>query len=132
MPGKQDIQTPSDINTLMRSFYNTLLKDEAMAHIFNEIAHIDLEAHLPHIVSFWEGVVFNTGDYRNNVMQLHLNLNDMVPLSKERFNTWLTAFNLTVDDLFSGPNAEKIKTRALSIATVMQVKMQSAATSGEK
>ena len=108
----------------MESFYNILLQDLAMAHIFNDVAHIDLKAHLPHIVSFWEGVVLNTGDYRKNVMQVHINLNDKVPLSKERFDKWLDVFFGTVDSLFAGPNAEKIKTRALSIATVMQVKMQ--------
>lgn len=110
----------------MRSFYSTLLEDEAMAHIFNDVARLDLEAHLPHIVSFWEGVVLNTGDYRNNVMQVHLNLNAKMPLSKERFDTWLGVFFATIDNLFTGPNAEKMKTRALSIATVMQVKMQQA------
>ncbi|MCR5863289.1 group III truncated hemoglobin [Flavobacterium sp. J372] len=108
----------------MRAFYNTLLQDDAMAYIFNDVAQIDLEAHLPHIVSFWEGVVFNTGDYRNNVMQLHLNLNAKAPLSKERFETWLEVFYGSVDCHFEGSNAEKIKTRALSIATVMQVKLQ--------
>lgn len=95
-----------------------------MAHIFNDVAQIDLEAHLPHIVSFWEDVVLNTGDYRNNVLQVHLNLNAKVPLSKERFDTWLQVFFTTVDNLFAGQNAEKIKTRALSIATVMQIKMK--------
>lgn len=123
MVEKRDIQHRADIEILMRAFYNTLLKDDAMAHIF-DVAQIDLEAHLPHIVSFWEGVVFNTGDYRNNVMQLHLNLNAKAPLSKERFETWLEVFYDSVDGLFEGSNAEKIKTRALSIATVMQVKMQ--------
>lgn len=121
---KRDIQQRADIEILMRAFYNTLLKDDAMAHIFNDVAQIDLEAHLPNIVSFWEGVVFNTGDYRNNVMQLHLNLNAKAPLRKERFETWLEVFYGSVDGLFEGSNAEKIKTRALSIATVMQVKMQ--------
>lgn len=121
---KKDIQHRADIEVLTRAFYNTLLKDDAMAHIFNDVAQIDLEAHLPHIVSFWEGVVFNTGDYRSNVMQLHLNLNAKAPLSKERFETWLEVFYGSVDGLFEGSNAEKIKTRALSIATVMQVKMQ--------
>lgn len=128
MHNKPDIQTRTDIETLMRAFYNTLLQDDAMAHIFNDVAKIDLEAHLPHIVSFWEGVVLNTGDYRKNVMQVHLNLNNNVSLSKERFDTWLDVFFATVDSLFIGPNAEKIKTRALSIATVMEMKMQSANT----
>lgn len=124
MHNKSDITTHNDIETLMRSFYSTLLQDEAMAHIFNDVAAIDLEAHLPHIVSFWEGVVFNTGDYRNNVMQVHLTLKAKVPLSKERFDTWLGVFYETIDNLFTGPYAEKMKTRALSIATIMQVKMQ--------
>jgi hemoglobin len=32
-------------------------------------------------------------------------------------------FNVTVEELFAGSNAEKIKTNALNIATVLQIKI---------
>ena len=36
---------------------------------------------------------------------------------------WLNHFNTTVDENFTGVNAEKIKTQALSLATIMQIKI---------
>jgi hemoglobin len=39
------------------------------------------------------------------------------------FQIWLGHFNAAVDDNFSGANAEKIKTNALHIATVLQIKI---------
>jgi len=42
---------------------------------------------------------------------------------KEDFKTWLRHFNLCVDEKFVGQKAEMAKTRALSIATVMEIKM---------
>ena len=57
-------------------------------------------------------------------MKIHLDLNHEENLNEKHFKTWLNTFNLTVDESFSGKNSEIIKTKALSIATVMQIKMQ--------
>jgi hemoglobin len=46
-----------------------------------------------------------------------------VHLSSELFKIWLRHFDTSVDDLFVGNNAEKIKTNALNIATVLQIKI---------
>ena len=44
-------------------------------------------------------------------------------LSPELFTIWLHHFYDTVDANFKGEKAEQIKTQALSIATIMQIKI---------
>ncbi|MFM9826562.1 hypothetical protein [Flavobacterium sp.] len=52
-----------------------------------------------------------------------MNINKVEPLNPELFKIWLHHFFTTVDENFVGKNAEKIKTQALSIATIMQIKI---------
>jgi len=56
-------------------------------------------------------------------MQPHLILNQTTPFKNEHFKRWLLLFNATIDENFIGEKAEMAKTRALSIATVMEIKM---------
>ncbi|MNK01043.1 Group 3 truncated hemoglobin ctb [compost metagenome] len=119
----KDIETRADLEVLMREFYNKLLQDDAINYIFTDVAGIKLEEHLPVITDFWELSLFHTGGYRNNVMQVHLGLNSKEKLTEKHFATWLKHFEETTNSLFSGANAEKIKTRALSIATIMKIKL---------
>lgn len=122
----KDIETRTDVELLMREFYNRLLADDSINYIFTDVAKIDLEAHLPHLADFWEQTLFHTGTYRKNVMQLHLDLNAQEKLTTAHFDTWLKHFNNTINLLFEGENVEKAKTRAQSIATIMQIKMHNA------
>lgn len=120
----KDITNRKDLETLMEIFYKRLLEDETVNFIFTDVAKIHLESHLPHIVDFWEQNLLGTGNYKNNVLQIHKNLNDKEKLTSSHFKTWLMHFNQTADHYFAGPTTEKMKTRALSIATVMQIKLQ--------
>jgi len=52
-----------------------------------------------------------------------LTLHQQSPLQKQHFETWLKYFNESVDELFEGEKAFLAKERALSIATVMQIKI---------
>lgn len=119
----KDIQNREDLAMLMSKFYSKLLKDNTINYIFTDIAKINLEEHLPIITDFWNLSLFGKGDYKNNVLKLHTDLNQKSNLTPEHFKTWLNTFNLTVDENFSGENSERIKTKALSISTVMQIKM---------
>lgn len=120
----REIQTREDLYQIVSSFYNKLLSDEKISFIFTQVAKIDLEPHLMELVDFWEQILFDEGNYRKNVMQLHLDLNQKITFSEEHFTIWLTYFNLSIDENFVGQIAENMKTRALSIATVMKIKMQ--------
>ena len=118
-----DIQTREDLHLLMREFYKKLLSDSKISFIFTQIAKIDLEPHLLDLVDFWEQILFDRGRYQKNVMHIHLDLNQQSKLSEEHFAIWLHYFNTTIDENFAGKIAENMKTRALSIATVMKIKM---------
>jgi hemoglobin len=118
-----DISSRNDIEKLMSLFYDKLLNDDAIGYIFTDVAKINLEKHLPHIVDFWEQNILQTGNYSNNVLKIHQDLNSKIALNTSHFKTWLSHFNDTIDANFTGKNAETMKTRALSIATVMQIKL---------
>lgn len=119
----KDITSSTDINFFVKEFYNKALVDPTIGYFFTKITTINLEEHLPHIVKFWEQQLFRTGDYKKNVLQIHKDLNHKETLQKHHFDTWISLFNTTIDNHFKGPNAETLKTKALSILTVMQLKI---------
>ena len=57
---------------------------------------------------------------------MHYDLNKKMPLEKIHFDSWLSLFNQVVDELHEGKIATMAKTRAQSIAAVMQFKMEQA------
>ncbi len=119
----KDIHSREDITLLLRNFYQKALNDPSIGSFFTEIAQIDLEAHLPHITDFWEQQLFYTGTYKKNVLQIHQNIHSQKVIQTIHFEQWLSLFNSTVDELFKGEKADLAKTRALSIATVIRVKI---------
>jgi hemoglobin len=118
-----DITNRNDIITLVNAFYETVKKDNLIGPIFTEKVQVQWEKHLPVMYDFWENIIFYSGGYSGNPMALHQQLHQRVPLTKEDFERWLKIFKETTDSLFAGDNAEMIKQRAQSIATVMQIKI---------
>jgi hemoglobin len=119
-----DIETKNDIYFLVKQFYSKLIFDPTLAHFFEKFKNDTvLEEHLAVLVDFWDGILFYTNAYQNNAMQPHLNLNKTKPFLNQHFDKWLEHFNQTVDTYFKGERAHAAKTRALSIATVMKIKM---------
>lgn len=120
---KKDIRDREDILRLMKLFYEKLLADKSISYFFTDVAKIDLLPHLNILVDFWDNILFQNDVYRKNAMQPHLNLHQQSPMRKEHFEIWLRYFNQSVDELFDGEKAFLAKERALSIATVMQIKI---------
>jgi hemoglobin len=119
----KDIETQDDLYFLVDHFYKRLLSDTSISYLFTEVVKIKLEEHLPILVTFWSQAIFDTGGYFNNLTKIHLDINEKEKLTPELFTIWLNHFNAAVDDNFTGNNSEKIKTQALSLATVMQIKI---------
>lgn len=119
-----DIQSRIDIELLMVTFYEKVKKDDTIGYIFNDIAKINWEHHIPIICDFWETLLLNASSYSKNAMAVHHTLNRKVPLEEKHFQQWLQLFFETVDDLFSGDIASMAKKKAKSIASLMQFKMK--------
>lgn len=119
----KDIQNQEDLLLLVTDFYSKLLADPTISYIFTDVVKIRLEEHLPVLVTFWSQAILGTGGYFNNLTQIHLDVNQKEYLSPELFKIWTNHFYGTVDEHFSGSNAEKIKTQALNLGTVLQIKI---------
>ncbi len=120
---KLDISNREDLVILMKAFYTKALVDESIGHFFTQVVQLDMEKHLPRITDFWETVVFDAGKYQGNTLKIHEDLHEKSPFESAHFTRWIDLFKATVDEHFAGENAEKIKSRAISIATVMNLKM---------
>lgn len=121
---KPDISSRENINLIITKFYDKLLDDEKMLPFFIDIVQKkQLEHHLEVITDFWNDILFDTITYQNNVMQKHLDKNAFVAFNKEHFTIWISYLFNTIDNSFEGENSERMKARAQSIATVMQLKM---------
>lgn len=119
----KDIENQDDLYLLVDQFYKKLLADDKISYIFTDVVKISLEEHLPILVTFWSQAILGTGGYTKNLTQIHLDVSEKSYLSPELFKIWLDHFYTAVDEYFAGPKAEQIKTNALSIATVMQIKI---------
>ncbi len=123
MPHRKDIENRQDIELLVNTFYKKVLSDKIIGYIFNDVAIINWDEHMPKMYDFWETTLFQNIVYKGNPMNVHIDLNKKESLNKQHFDQWLALFNETVDALFDGQKAHLAKTRALSIATVMQIKI---------
>ena len=65
-------------------------------------------------------------------MELHKHVNTLYPLTDKHFKRWNSLFTSTVDELFKGDTATLVKTRALSISAVMQMKIAAESSSSDK
>ncbi|MCE4025386.1 MULTISPECIES: group III truncated hemoglobin [unclassified Microbacterium] len=115
-----DIRDRDDILVLVRTFYETAFQDPMIGPIFTEVAHMDLEHHLPIMGDFWESVLFQSGGYRRDALALHSAVNAKQPLTAEHFDRWLQLWTETVDRRHEGPVADAAKTQAERIGLSMQ------------
>ncbi len=112
----RDVQDRDDVAELVTTFYRRAFEDELIGPVFTDVAHLDLDRHLPIMCDFWETVLFRAGLYTRNAFDVHVALDAKVTLEREHFERWLTIWTATVDDLFAGEKAERAKTQAARIA----------------
>ena len=120
---KPDIATREDLMRLLSAFYKEAIVDATIGHFFTRVIHLDLEKHIPVIADFWETVLLNGNSYKKNAMLPHIHINQLSPMEEKHFQRWLQIFNRTVDNMFAGETSDRAKQRALSIATVMRIKV---------
>lgn len=117
---KKDITNRSDLIKIVDLFYDKVQQDDILFKMF---LHVNWEKHLPLMYDFWDNVMFHTGNYAGNPMAKHYTSHQKNPMSEAHFTRWLLLFGNTVDELYFGQNAETLKERAQSIATIMRLKI---------
>lgn len=112
----RDIVDRNDVITFVDRFYDKVKADTLLGPAF---AHVNWRNHLPVMYGFWSSMLLGEQSYRGNPLQRHLHL----AIGTEHFNRWLKLFRETIDENFSGVNADEVKMRAQAIARVFQIKM---------
>ena len=120
---KKDIETREDIELLVNNFYEKVKRDDLIGFIFTDVRKVNWDKHLPVMYRFWENVLFFSGGYTGNPLEMHKKLHGHIFLKKEYFQRWIDLFNDTADELFEGPNSVNIKQRAFGISAIMQTKI---------
>lgn len=123
MNEKTDILGRDEIVRLVDAFYYKVRSDETLGFIFDEVAAIDWDAHLPKMYAFWQTVLFRDGGFRGDPIGKHARLVPLTKMGSEQFDRWLELFRETVDELFFGENAEHIKRCAEDMAKVIHSKI---------
>lgn len=119
-----DISDRADCERLVRAFYGRALTDPIIGYLFTDVAHLDLEAHVPRITSFWETVLLGAQTYRGGAFRPHAELHMKVPLRSGHFERWLVLWRETVDSLFEGERAELAKAHALRVARAFHGRLE--------
>lgn len=115
-----DITKPEDIERLVTEFYKRVRKDDLLGEIFQDVAKVDWELHLPIMILFWESLLLKTRKYTRNALQPHLDLFQSSAFTPDFMVRWLSIFNSTIDDLFEGNTATKAKSWANGIGYNIQ------------
>ena len=116
-PFKQ-IESSEDVKVLIDCFFERALKDELLSPIFHARAKEipDLKVR---ICLYWNQLVFkDTDDVSLPILQ-HVDLG----LSYRHFVQWITLFQATIDDLYTGANAQRLHLLARTMSEELQRKM---------
>jgi len=118
------LETREDIEQLVNSFYTKVIRDEKIALFFTDIAKVNWDQHLPKMYSFWESILFGQMTYKGNPMGAHFPINEIKAMEQEHFDRWLELWTETVEENFSGENADLAIYKAQNIAKLMAFKME--------
>lgn len=116
-----DIATEADVRQFVDAFYDAVMQDDLLGPIFNDVAAVNWDEHLPTMYSFWSSILLGAATYKGAPFPAHWALKEHI--TREHFARWLALFERTIDSLFAGEMAEAAKQRAQNIAMVFQVKM---------
>ncbi|MGB6220298.1 group III truncated hemoglobin [Haloferula sp.] len=118
-----DIRGREEIVRLVDRFYDKVREDQLLGFIFDDVASVDWDTHLPKMYAFWQTVLFRDGGFRGDPIGKHAKLVPLTMMGREQFDQWLQVFESTVDELFVGENATHIKACASDMANVIHSKI---------
>ncbi|MDI1233134.1 MAG: group III truncated hemoglobin [bacterium] len=117
---KNDIKNIADIELLVDSFYKKVRQNDLLKDIFNHIIQDKWPQHLEKMVRFWQTVALEEHTYQGSPFLPHARL----PVSKEHFDIWLNLFDTTVDELFIGEKATRVKWQGARMAELFNSKIE--------
>ncbi len=119
MISKKDISSLPDIQILVDTFYERIRTNELLGPIFNGILTDRWPAHLEKMYRFWQTVLLEEHTYTGSPFVPHAKL----LIDQLHFDTWLTIWDGTINDLFEGAKAKEAKWRGDKMAEMFLYKI---------
>ena len=119
----KDITHREDIELLVNAFYDRVKTDKTIGYIFNHVAGVNWEEHLPRMYSFWETLLLGKMSFKGNPMSKHIQLSKKTEMNQDHFDAWLRIWNNTLDENFEGEVADAAKQKGQNIAGLMLYKI---------
>lgn len=117
----RDLDDVAQVAEMVRRFYQDVAQDDLLGPLFNDVAAVDWNEHLPKLTRFWSRALLGIEGYQGNPFRAHALVHARSPFTPAHFERWLSLFHDTVELGWVGPNA----TRALDLAeTVARVHRQ--------
>ncbi|TCC93569.1 group III truncated hemoglobin [Pedobacter frigiditerrae] len=114
-----DILNLDDVKLLVNDFYEKVRDNELLSPVFNGVIKDKWPAHLERMYGFWQTLLLEVPAYSGTPFLKHAKL----PIEKEHFDTWISLFNETVDEHFTGEKASEAKWRAARMSEMFQYKL---------
>ncbi len=116
----RDLDTAEEINEMVIRQYVDVVQDEHLEPYFNFApGFIDWQAHIRSVTDYWCHVLLYAPGYEIDVLEAHRPLHETDPFTPEIFDRWLQIFHNTIDDGWTGPNADQAKKRSTGMAWAM-------------
>jgi hemoglobin len=85
--------TKQHIHQLVTHFYAEVAADTVLGPIFNDVAKVDWEHHIPLLCQFWNSIMLKSNEYHGGAYMKHVLLGQKVKLSAAHFSRWLEIFS---------------------------------------
>ncbi|KTD05004.1 group III truncated hemoglobin [Fluoribacter gormanii] len=113
------------IEKLVTHFYQKVQRDEVLGSIFNDVAQVDWDEHIPLLCQFWNSIMLKTNEYHGNAYQKHVLLKQFVHIEEAHFVRWLDLFQEEAEFHLPAGISEEIVQKASLIAESLKYGMLS-------
>ena len=114
-----DLRTRADIHDLVVAFYREVVFDDVLAPVFTEVAEVDWSVHIPRLIDYWCRVLLGEPGYTGALLASHQHVHAVEPLRPEHFDRWLALWQVSIDQGWAGPTADRAGAHAVRIASVI-------------
>lgn len=113
-----DLDDVEQVAEMVRRFYQDVAQDDLLGPLFNDVAAVDWNEHLPKLTRFWSRALLGIEGYQGNPFRAHALVHARSPFTPAHFERWLSLFHDTVELGWVGPNAARALDLAETVARV--------------
>jgi hemoglobin len=114
----RDLDSPEEIAEMVRRFYADVAMDDLLGPVFEDVAQVEWSEHLPKLAAFWCRALLGRQGYAGNPFRAHARIHARSPFTAAHFERWLALFDETLELGWVGPNVDRARELARTVARV--------------